>query len=901
MKNQENTKFNQKKIYLADYKPSFFTIENVSLEIYVDLYKTRVISTYQVELKNCSKNETHDLVLDGRNLKLVNIFVNNKQIYSNKYILTDESLTIPRFSGGQIKVQTTINPSKNMDLSGLYASESGLYTQCEAEGFRHITYFIDRPDILSKYIVHIHADREKFPVLLSNGNLIQESYDKRTGILSRIWEDPFPKPCYLFALVAANLAVLEEKIIVGSGREVLLQFYTKKVDINKVFHGLKALKSAIRWDENRNNLELDLNRYMVVAVPDFNSGAMENKGLNLFNTKYILADKDISTDQDYESIRAVIGHEYFHNWTGNRITCRDWFQLTLKEGLTVFREQEFITDFNAKNLSEYQSRSAKAVKRIEDVQIIREKQFPEDASPMAHPIRPNSYSEIRNFYTTTIYEKGAEVIRMLHTIFGENGFQKGMYKYINDFDGSAATCEDFVNSILQANDREDLFHIFMRWYDSKGTPSIDIKEKWNPDSKTFTVTFEQKNSRGSIEIKPLLIPIKYKFLNAEKFSFPITEQLFLLKESKKTLNFRFPSSPPNEKPHISLFRNFSSPVNIIRKLSPEEYLFQMQNDCDLFNKWDAAQKLYLMAFIEKDPQKEKKFTTSLTNGLRNVLGDTSISEAFKALMLTPPKDSFISEKLVDQKRLIDPKFIFYRRTAILKSIALALREEFHISLNKVSQNTPSEKYEIDPISIGKRKLKNLLQMWLSQLDPTPKWKLTIKDNFFKSTNMTDRVEALKSLLLIGNSDCRDALKYFYKKFQGNPIALDKWICLQIEFFGFFSYNNVKVLNLVEGFLKEDFFITKNPNRVYAVLGTFFFKNLNEFHCHDESYELWVKEILLLDKHNPQLAARLTRSFDSWKNFVPKCQNNMKKSLDKLSKYAKSKDVLEVTSRLLENN
>ena len=533
MRKQESSQPKQKKVLLQDYKPPFFSIEEIVLDFFLNLERTQVISKFYVRPYQENKFDQRDLVLNGRNLSLLKISLDERQLGEDEYILDSNSLTLPSFRGGTLTIETSISPAENTDLDGLYASDGGLYTQCEAEGFRKITFFIDRPDVLAKYTVNLHGLKNKFPILLANGNLIKESFNKSTGVVTKTWEDPFPKPCYLFALVAADLSLHEEKFQLPSGREVLLQFYTKKPDIKKIDHALDSLKSAILWDENRNNLKLDLERFMIVAVPDFNSGAMENKGLNLFNTKYVLADQDLSTDRDYESITAVIGHEYFHNWTGNRITCRDWFQLTLKEGLTVFREQEFVADFSGNNLSGNQARIAKAVKRIEDVQIIREKQFPEDSSPMAHPIRPNSYSEIRNFYTTTIYEKGAEVIRMLHTIFGEIGFQAGMQKYIANFDGSAATCEDFVNSMLEANDRQDLFHIFMRWYDSKGTPTIDVKEKWDPINKIFTVILEQKNKNGSIEIKPLLIPIKYKFLNSDQLSFSNNEQLILLQESRK--------------------------------------------------------------------------------------------------------------------------------------------------------------------------------------------------------------------------------------------------------------------------------------------------------------------------------------------------------------------------------
>ena len=898
MNRKKNLVATQEKIFLEDYKAPTFLIKDILLEFYLDPHKTKVIATYSVT-PTISKQKSNDLVLNGKNLELLRIFVNDEQIDSKKYILNPENLIIPFFCGGKLKIETIIDPSKNTNLSGLYLSKSGLYTQCEAEGFRNITYFIDRPDILAKYTVHLHAPRKIFPVLLSNGNLISESYNDDTGILSRIWEDPFPKPCYLFALVAADLSVHEEKFTTFSGKKVLLQFYTHKTDIKKIFHALEALKNAINWDEERNNLKLDLNRYMVVAVPDFNSGAMENKGLNLFNTKYVLADKDFSTDIDYESIRAVIGHEYFHNWTGNRITCRDWFQLTLKEGLTVFREQEFITDFNVQNSSKNQASSAKAVKRIEDVKIIKEKQFPEDASPMAHPIRPNSYSEIGNFYTTTVYEKGAEVIRMLHTIFGENGFQKGMDSYIKNFDGSAATCEDFVKSLLEANGREDLFHIFMRWFDSKGTPVVEINEIWNPKTLTFTITLEQKNQKGLIETKPLLIPIRYKFINAKELAFPEIEKLILFKEVKKTLKFYFPNSITCEKPQISLFRNFSAPVNVIRKSSSKQTLFQLKHDCDLFNKWDATQKLYMLALLEPKKNEQEKFISYLVDGLKDILQNNHISESFKATILTPPHDNFIIERLIEKKLLIDPNAVFERKNYVLRSIALTLKNELFSLLDKISSTDVIKEYKIDPNSIGKRQLKNLIQIWLSQLDIGPDWESILKKNFYEASNMTDRIEALKSLLIIGNAVCDEAFHFFYKKFHHNDLALDKWISLQIESKSFFSRNNKKVLVIVEEFLGKNFFTIKNPNRVFAVLGTFFFKNLKEFHSDAKSYQLWAREILLLDEHNSQMAARLSRSFDNWQNYDHKYQGTMKIALEEVLSKARSRDVIEVINCLLE--
>ena len=894
-KNLDTT--SQEKIFLKDYKASAFLIKDILLEFYLDPHKTKVIATYLVEAR-IVKKKLNDLVLNGKNLQLLNIFIDDELIESNKYILNSETLTIPFFCGGKLKIETITDPSKNTNLSGLYLSKSGLYTQCEAEGFRNITYFIDRPDILTKFTVHLHAKRKIFPVLLSNGHLIKESFNQDTGILSRVWEDPFPKPCYLFALVAADLAVYEENFTTCFGKKILLQFYTHKADIKKIFHALEALKNAINWDEKRNNLVLDLSRYMVVAVPEFNSGAMENKGLNLFNTKFVLADKDLSTDTDYESIRAVIGHEYFHNWTGNRITCRDWFQLTLKEGLTVFREQEFITDFNVECSIKNQADSAKAVKRIEDVQIIREKQFPEDASPMAHPIRPSSYSEIRNFYTTTIYEKGAEVIRMLHTIFGENGFQKGMNSYIKNFDGTAATCEDFVKSLLESNGREDLLQIFMRWFDSKGTPVVEVNEVWDSITKTFTITLEQKDRWGSIETRPLLIPIGYKFINANKLSYSETEKLILFKETKKTLKFHFPNSTTGEKPQISMFRNFSAPVNVIRKVSPEQNLFQIKHDCDLFNKWDATQKLYILAIIETKKSKQEKFVTFLVDGLKNIIQNNQLSESFKATILTPPHDNFIVDRLIEKKILIDPDLVFKRKTYVLKSIAQSLKDELLTELDEINSAGVVKKYKTDTSSIGQRQLKNLIQVWLSQLDIGHQWEFNLKKIFYESSNMTDRIEALKSLLIIGGNSSDEALQFFYNKFHGNDLALDKWITLQIESRKFFSHNEKKVLPIVENFLKKDFFSIKNPNRVFAILGTFFFKNLKEFHSDADSYKLWAREILVLDKHNSQLAARLSRSFDNWQNFDTKYQNSMKISLEEVHIKAKSKDVIEVLNCLL---
>ncbi len=897
----ENINLNPKKIYLKDYKSSFFFIENVEIEFFLDLENTRVRTSYIVKPNPDFLEKCHDLILNGEKIELKKFLIDGKVIDSNKYVLTKESLTIPSFPGGLIELETTINPSKNTDLSGLYASDSGLYTQCEAEGFRNITYFIDRPDILAKYKVHLHANKSQFPILLSNGNLIEESFNEKTKILSRTWEDPFPKPCYLFALVAADLSLYQEKLTLACGKEVLLQFYTQKKDIKKIHHALDALKYAINWDEERNDLKLDLDRYMIVAVPDFNSGAMENKGLNLFNTKYVLADKNISTDQDYESITAVIGHEYFHNWTGNRVTCRDWFQLTLKEGLTVFREQEFVTDFNAQNLSLIQAKSAGAVKRIEDVRILREKQFPEDASPMSHPIRPGSYSEISNFYTTTIYEKGAEVIRMLHTIFGEDGFQKGMKNYITNFDGLAATCENFVSAILQENDRLDLFHIFMRWYDSKGTPCVEVVENWDSRKKNFSITFEQKNPDGSRNTKPLLIPIKYKFINLINLCSNKSEELILLTESKKTISFEFPYFTADEKPFISLFRNFSSPVNVIRNISSEDALFQLKNDCDLFNRWDAAQKLYILTLLEVDNYKQEKYINQLTEGIKETLISNKTSDAFKTTVLTPPSDGFIGEKLTERNVRIDPKFIFERKAIILKTLANNLIDELTINYNKIKLFNETNKYNTDTISIGKRKLKNLIQQWLCQIHTTSDWQAQIQKKFFESTNMTDRVENLKSLTLLGSKSSDKALQFFYQNYQSDPIVLDKWIALQIESKDFFSHNTIKILDVVKRFLNEDFFNRKNPNRVQAVLGTFFFKNLKEFHQYEESYEIWSSEILKLDKCNPQLAARLTRSFDGWQNFELNCRENMQFSLKNVLSKATSKDVIEVASRLLKKS
>jgi aminopeptidase N len=779
---------------------------------------------------------------------------------------------------------------------GLYVSNGNFFTQCEAEGFRKITFFPDRPDVMAKYKVMLRADKEKYPVLLSNGNLVEEG-DLGDGRHYAVWEDPFKKPSYLFALVAGRLVCQEEKYTLQSGREVLLQVWVEDGNLDKTQHAMDSLKNSIRWDEERFGLELDLDRFMIVAVSDFNMGAMENKGLNIFNTKYVLANERIATDADYAGIESVVGHEYFHNWTGNRVTCRDWFQLSLKEGLTVFRDQEFSADLVG-------TASGRAVKRIDDVRVLRQAQFPEDAGPMAHPVRPDSYVEINNFYTVTIYEKGSEVVRMYQTLLGRDGFRKGMDLYFERHDGQAVECDDFRAAMADASGR-DLTQ-FERWYSQAGTPRVTVETHYDPIGKNFELMLSQScPPTPGQEVKlPFHIPVAVGLLDSGGRDIPLrlagrtdegldapTTMVLELTEEKQTFVF----THVLEKPVPSILRDFSAPVILDVEYSDAELAFLMANDSDPFNRWEAGQRLAMRRMLELTKAVQAgnvldEHTLSeqvLTDSFRATLTDAALDPAFRELALTLPSETVIAE----QMDVVDPHAIHAVRRSLRRTMAAALRAEWEIEYEATQTPGP---YSPDSASAGKRGLKNLALSYLAELDDDAAHRLA-QAQYDEANNMTDRLAALSALANSGAPGKDAALARFYDDFEQEALVVDKWFSLQ-------AMARTTDVARVRALMAHPAFTLKNPNRARSLIFSFCNGNPSRFHAADGSgYAFWAEQVIALNAINPQVAARLARSLDRWRKYAPALQEKMRAALRQVADTpALSKDVLEVVTKSLSN-
>jgi aminopeptidase N len=883
-----------------DYLPPSHTIEWVNLEFDLALETTLVSCEFGFR-SNPARGSGLPLRLCGDELEFVDAWLDDQHLEPSAYSVGEDYFELHHASHGRLRIQTRIHPSQNTQLMGLYASGSGLYTQCESEGFRRIAYFLDRPDVLAVYTVTLKAPADYFPVLLSNGNLMEETVEQ--GIRRAVWHDPFPKPSYLFALVAADLTKIEKTIQVQSGEEKLLQVYTKPQDIGKATHALACLERAVAWDEHRFGLALDLERFMIVAVPDFNSGAMENKGLNLFNTRFVLADADTATDRDYELIEAVIGHEYFHNWTGNRITCRDWFQLTLKEGLTVFRDQEFTADMLSSGLSEQQAASARAVKRIDDVRTLRALQFPEDAGPMAHPIRPAAYQEIRNFYTATIYEKGAEVIRQLQTLFGVDGFRKGMDLYFQRHDGEAASCEDFVSSILDANDHSDWFEPFMRWYSTLGTPRLSVSSQWHADAAELEVVLTQTlDPRNQDQTQPLMIPVGFGLIGQDghPWSDPQLPNTLLLQEASATFRFQLPAYRGHAAPVCSLLRGFSSPVHLEANQSVEALQCLARFDTDPFNRWEACQRLILEALlphaahIGSDVQRAHAVTA-----LQAVWDDPHASDAFKAAALSLPSESVVAEAWAARAQPIDPLRIHQAVERMQTAIAEASQDRFLLLDRTLDQAAPA--YEPSPLDVARRSIQHLAQSALTQILPHEARADQLLARFRMANNITSRMALLGLLCRIGGQQALLALDEFADKYAGNALAMDKWFAVQVYSIGFRDPAGLTVLERVRGLLKDSRFDPGNPNRVLSVLGVYFRQCPVGFHREDgQGYALWADILAELDARNSSLAARLARSLDRWQAYAPPIRTQMQLAIERLqSQPSLSTDLSEVCGRLLQ--
>ncbi|MEY2775928.1 MAG: hypothetical protein RLY30_26 [Pseudomonadota bacterium] len=885
----------------TDYAPTSHSLSEVFLDFQLDLNRTVVTAQFQIRPRAGSEDAA--LTLAGDELELIQVRLNGETLPPGRYESSSSALTITGPVSGTLEVQTAIYPNKNTELMGLYASRGGLYTQCESEGFRRITYFLDRPDILATYQVRLRAPKGSFPVMLSNGNLVRET--EVDGMQVSEWHDPFPKPSYLFALVAANLVSISRTVTDTSGAPKLLEVYTLPQDQPKAHFALDCLERALHWDEERFGLGLDLERFMIVAVPDFNSGAMENKGLNLFNTKFVLADPDTATDLDHELIEAVIGHEYFHNWTGNRITCRDWFQLTLKEGLTVFRDQEFSADMRAQGLTPEQARSSRAVKRIDDVRVLRAQQFPEDAGPMAHPIRPAQYQEIRNFYTATVYEKGAEVIRLLQTVLGVTGFRKGMDLYFARHDGSAAVCEDFVQSILDANQVSSWFQPFMRWYSTLGTPRVGFQSDWDSETGTYSVTLTQTlDTRNTDQQQPLFIPVCFGLIGQDgvEWTDPPIPELILLSDFSTQLEIVLPERRHQPRPVASVLRGFSAPVMLTTDQSPDDLKLLAQFDSDPFNRWDAAQRLIMEALLPTtDSHQRVERQDAVVYALRATLQNQQTSPAFQALAIRLPSQAVVAEAWAAQSLPIDPLAIHQLWEQLQSRIATDLRPDL-VSLDEAldSARVP---YRADSVASGQRAIRHLAQTLLTQLEPTESRAEALFKRYLHADNITSRMACLSLLVRIPGPSSRAAFAHFAERFGDNPLAMDKWFAVQASAIPFDDLHAEQTLGRVRSLLADPRFDWGNPNRVRSVLASYFMQAGAGFHRADgQGYGLWAETLAKIDAANSALAARLARSLDRWQSYEPTRQAAMRAAIESLqAESGLSKDMAEVCSKFLETN
>jgi aminopeptidase N len=738
-----------------------------------------------------------------------------------------------------LEVKVKIHPESKTDLNGLYQSSGNFCTQCEAMGFRQITYYLDRPDVLSVFTTKINADRDQYPVLLSNGNLIEETKNYST------WHDPAPKPCYLFALVAGKLDYLQDEYKTATGRLVDLRLYVEPHNMHKTAFAMESLKKAFRWDEERFNLSYDLDIYMIVAVDDFNMGAMENKGLNIFNSDCVLANKETSTDSSFVRIESIIGHEYFHNWTGNRVTCRDWFQLSLKEGLTVFRDQEFSSDLRSR-----------AIQRISDVIQLKTRQFAEDSGPMSHPVRPESYISMDNFYTSTVYEKGAEVIRMIHTILGEDGFQKGMKLYFDRHDGDAVTIDDFVSSMADANNTN--FESFMPWYSKAGTPEVTVEDEYDSETKVYSATFTQKNQNT-----PFMIPNEFGLI--AKDGSEIKSGMVVVDELIKTISFENVPS----KPIPSWFRGFSAPIKFKNGLSSEEKIFLVTNDSDPFNRWDNVQSLWLDYILSPELISKMEIFTMIEN-LMTKEGDLALLSE----MISLPSEQIIHQNVTE----IDVEDVHSKRN----NTHLEIGSEFKgIFLDTYEKLNFKKAFDLSSVSVAERALKNTCLAYLTRLGEFD----IAYQQFMNSECMTDQFGAFQPLLNNPNPYRDEVIERFYNEHHSDVQVMDKWFSAQ-------SVSSQTSVDDVKSLMKHELFTMKNPNRVRSVIGSFS-QNTSQFHC-QEGYELLSEVIVELDELNPQIAARFAGIFNHWRRFAPRYSELQEIQIQSIIDREKiSKDVFEI--------
>ena len=880
-----------------DYAPPAYWIDTVDLSFDLDPAKTRVLN--RMRLRRNTAVAPGPLRLDGEDLNLARVLVNGAGC---SFRMDGGQLVLDNLPEGEapfdLEIFTTCSPEKNSQLMGLYVSQGTFFTQCEAEGFRRITYFLDRPDVMASYTVTLRADKARYPVLLSNGNLV-DSGELDDGRHFARWVDPHRKPCYLFALVAGNLVAREQRIVSRSGTEHLLQVFVRPGDMDKTEHAMNSLMASVAWDEARFGLPLDLERFMIVATADFNMGAMENKGLNIFNTKYVLANSATATDTDFANIESVVGHEYFHNWTGNRVTCRDWFQLSLKEGLTVFRDQEFSMDLCA-------DPSARAVKRIEDVRVLRTAQFPEDAGPMAHPVRPDQYVEINNFYTVTVYEKGAEVVRMMQTMTaghsdpsGRDGFARGMKLYFERHDGQAVTCDDFAQAVADANPDSTLARLlpqFKRWYSQAGTPRVKVRSEWNAAEGSYTLHFSQScpPTPGSALKQPFVVPVAIGLLDAEGRDLPLSaeQRLFVLTEEQQSLRIE----GLNAEPVPSLLRGFSAPVVLEHDYTDAQLLTLLAHDSDPFNRWEAGQRLVLRralaAIATPGPVNPLPLDLAVIDALRAVLRHDGLDAAFKELVLTFPSETYISEQL----DTVDPQRVHAVREAMRQQLATALHDDWVWALETHSDNGG---YRPDPRSAGRRALCGLSLTMLclsARASGDAVWPGRTYQRFKDAGNMTDRFNALSALVISDSPLARDAITRFHAMFRHEALVLDKWFALQAGA----PDRGGNILPAVRQLLGHPDFSLRNPNRARSVIFSYCSANPGAFHRADAAgYVFWSDRVIEIDRFNPQVAARLARALDRWKKLAEPYRSAAREAIARVAAQTElSNDVREVVTRAL---
>lgn len=870
-------------IFLKDYRVPAFLVDHVDLRFELFEDGARVHCTLAMRRNPDSDSSDKSLELDGDSLTtLESVSLDGKPLEGSAYEDRDDKLTLHEVPDQfNLGIVTWIEPQNNTRLEGLYKSSGMFCTQCEAEGFRCITYFPDRPDVMARFRTRVEADKTRYPILLSNGNDVEKG-DLADGRHFVTWEDPFPKPCYLFALVAGDLLEKRDTFKTMSGRDIDLRMYVEPRNAEKCDHAMDSLKRAMRWDEEVYGREYDLDIFMIVAVDDFNMGAMENKGLNIFNSSCVLASQETATDMAFQRIESIVAHEYFHNWSGNRVTCRDWFQLSLKEGFTVFRDSCFSADVGSPT-----------VKRIEDATMLRTAQFAEDAGPMAHPVRPESYMEITNFYTLTIYEKGSEVVGMIHTLLGPDLFRKGSDLYFERHDGQAVTTDDFVRAMEDASGRD--LSQFRLWYEQSGTPELTVRDEFDDAAGIYRLTIKQSipDTPGQTDKKPQHIPFAIGLLGAEGESLPLklaaddadapTDRVLELTDASHTFEFHGLS----ERPVPSLLRGFSAPVRVFYPWTREQLTFLMSHDSDGFNRWDAGQRLAVDVINSLVASTDGNVDAGLVEAYRSLLADSSLDQALVAKMLQLPSEAYLIE-LADQPNV---PAIHRARERVLAHLARSLRDEL---LACYHRNTLSGHYEVTPEAVARRSLRNTALAWLLHIDDE-EGRALATSQFNEADNMTDRMGALRALVNSGyEKEQEQALADFYQQWKDDPQVVEQWFAVQS------GSTRTGGLRKVHELMEHPAFDWKNPNKIRSVIGVFAGQNLPAFHAEDGAgYQFLAEQVRKLDDSNPQIAARLVSPLTRWRKFAPVHGEQMKSALETVrDKSGLSRDVYEVVHKSL---